>query len=99
MHEIVLFKELTVRWEERKVNQWPRSSLSSTGTGPSHVGLGVRAAFPGEEEEEETILEEKVGAGEGSLHWCFWTRADRPRRLRVISASGSVKAASVRGIR
>lgn len=100
MHEIVLFKELTVRREERKVNQWPRSSPSSTGMGPSPVGLGVRAAFPGEEEEEEeTILEEKVGAGEGSLHWCFWTRADRPRRLRVISASGSVKAASVRGIR
>ena len=40
------------------------------------MGLGVREAFPGEEE-EEAILEENVGVGEGSLHWCFWTRADR----------------------
>ena len=47
------------------------------GMGPSPMGLGVREAFPGEEEEEETILEEKVGVGEGSLYWCFWTRADR----------------------
>lgn len=44
--------------------------------GPSPMGLGVREAFPGEEE-EEAILEENVGVGEGSLHWCFWTRADR----------------------
>lgn len=30
--------------------------------GPSPMGLGVREAFPGEEE-EEAILEEKVGVG------------------------------------
>ena len=66
MHKVVLFKELTIGWEERKVNQCPHSSPSPTGMGGPHGLLGVREAFL--EEKEEAILEEEVGVVEGSLH-------------------------------